>query len=38
MSIILRFIVIMACAYAGSAVAAMQFSDMPDLHQMAAQK
>jgi hypothetical protein len=38
MSIIIRIIVITACAYAGSAVAAMHFSDIPDPYQMGAQK
>jgi len=30
MSIIIRIIVVAACAYAGSAVASSQFPDLPD--------
>jgi hypothetical protein len=34
MSIIIRILVITACAYAGSALAGMQFLDTPDSFQM----
>ena len=33
MSIIIRVIVIATCAFAGSAVAGIQFSDLPEQHQ-----
>ena len=32
---IIRIIVLAACAYAGSAVATIQFPDLPDPYQMA---
>jgi hypothetical protein len=35
MSIIIRIVVIAACAYAGSAIAGAQFLDLPDHHQVA---
>jgi hypothetical protein len=35
MSIIIRMLVIVACAYAGSALAAMQFPEVPDPSQIA---
>jgi hypothetical protein len=38
MSIIIRILVITACAYAGSALAAMQFSDAPDAFQVTLDK
>ena len=34
MSIIIRVVVIVTCAYAGSAVAGIQFPDLPDPYQM----
>jgi hypothetical protein len=34
MSIIIRITVVAACAFAGSAVAGIQFSDLPDQHQV----
>jgi hypothetical protein len=34
MSIIIRIIVVALCAYAGSAVAGIQFSDLPEQHQV----
>jgi hypothetical protein len=34
MSIIIRIVVIAICAFAGSAVAGIQFSDLPDQHQV----
>ena len=33
MSILVRVLVIMTCAFAGSAVASMQFPDLPDGNQ-----
>jgi hypothetical protein len=35
MSFIIRVAIVMLCAYAGSAVAASQFADLPDANQMA---
>jgi hypothetical protein len=35
MSIIIRVVIIAACAYAGSAIAGAQFSDLPDPYQVA---
>jgi hypothetical protein len=35
MSIIIRIVVIAACAYAGSVFASIQFPDLPDPNQMA---
>ena len=35
MSIIIRIVVIAACAYAGSAIAGAQFLDLSDPHQIA---
>jgi hypothetical protein len=35
MSIIIRIVIIAACAYAGSAIAGAQFRDLPDHHQIA---
>jgi hypothetical protein len=34
MSIIIRIIVVAVCAFAGSAVAGIQFSDLPNQHQV----
>jgi hypothetical protein len=34
MSIIIRIVVVTMCAFAGSAVAGIQFSDLPDQHQV----
>ena len=34
MSIIIRIIVVAMCAFAGSAVAGMQFSDLPSQHRV----
>jgi hypothetical protein len=34
MSIIIRIIVVAVCAFAGSAVAGLQFSDLPNQHQV----
>jgi hypothetical protein len=34
MSIIIRIIVVAMCAFAGSAVAGIQFSDLPDQHRV----
>jgi hypothetical protein len=34
MSIIVRIMIVAACAFAGSAVAGIQFSDLPDQHQV----
>jgi hypothetical protein len=34
MSIIIRIIVVATCAFAGSAVAGVQFSDLPEQHQV----
>jgi hypothetical protein len=34
MSNIIRIIVVAVCAFAGSAVAGMQFSDLPNQHQV----
>jgi hypothetical protein len=34
MSIIIRIIVVTVCAFAGSAVAGIQFSDVPNQHQV----
>jgi hypothetical protein len=35
MSIIIRVIIVAACAYAGSVFAGAQFKDLPDPYQMA---
>jgi hypothetical protein len=35
MSLIIRVIVVVACAYAGSVVARIQLPDLPDPYQMA---
>jgi hypothetical protein len=35
MSIIIRVIIVLVCAYAGSVVAGAQFSDIPDPYQSA---
>jgi hypothetical protein len=35
MSIIIRVVVVVTCAYAGSAVAGVQFADLPDPYQVA---
>jgi hypothetical protein len=35
MSIIIRVVVVVACAYAGSVVGAIQSPDLPDAYQMA---
>jgi hypothetical protein len=35
MSIIIRVLIVLVCAYAGSAVAGAQFSDLPDPYQTA---
>jgi hypothetical protein len=35
MSLAIRAIFILACAYAGSAVAGIQLTDLPDAYQMA---
>jgi hypothetical protein len=35
MSIIIRIVIIAACAYTGSAIAGAQFLDLPDHHQIA---
>ena len=35
MSVIIRVLVIAACAYAGSAAAGMQFPELPDCNQTA---
>jgi hypothetical protein len=35
MSIIIRIVIVVACAYAGSAVAGIQFPDLPDPDLMA---
>ena len=35
MSIIIRIVIIAACAYAGSAIAGAQFRDLPEQHQIA---
>lgn len=37
MSIIIRFVIFMACAYAGSLVAGFQFAELPDPYQTAQQ-
>jgi hypothetical protein len=34
MSIIIRIVVVAVCAFAGSAVAGIQFSDLPDQHRV----
>jgi hypothetical protein len=34
MSIVIRFMILATCAFAGSAVAGIQFSDLPDQHQV----
>jgi len=35
MSIIIRVVVVVMCAYAGSVVAGIQFPDLPDPYEMA---
>jgi hypothetical protein len=35
MSFIMRIAIVILCAYAGSAVAASQFAELPDANQMA---
>jgi hypothetical protein len=35
MTIIIRIVIVAACAYAGSAVAGIQFQTLPDPYQMA---
>jgi hypothetical protein len=35
MSNIIRVLIVLACAYAGSTVAGAQFSELPDVSQMA---
>ncbi len=34
MSIIIRVVIVMVCAYAGSLVEGIQFAELPDSHQM----
>ncbi len=35
MSIIIRIVIVMVCAYVGSLVAGIQFAELPDTHQIA---